>query len=356
LPFERLQQLWPMPNHPLPIMMIGAGGVVQDAHLPAYKKWRFPVAGIYDPDMERAKSLAQQYDIAIVHSSLEEAMQAGEGIVLDIAVPPGALPEILPLIPAGRIALIQKPLGTGLDEAKKLAAILKGNEVTAACNFQLRFTPAMLAVADAVKKGMFGEINELEVRLACRTPWEEWPFMRHLEAVEIPLHSIHYLDWIRALLGQPEKVYAKSLPHPDHEGLADARSSIILDYGDAVRCCLSLSHTHKWGAKHEEATLRIEGAKGAAIVGLGYLVNFPHGKPETLDMIIEGGQWQSISLAGARMPDAFAGVMANLQRFAAGEDDELETSIPRSVATMALAGACLTSSASGEAVSVEFQD
>ncbi len=352
MPFERLQQLWPMPSHPLPITIIGAGGVVKDAHLPAYKKWKFPVAGIYDPDMERAKSLARQFEIAIVHSSLEEAMLAGKGVVLDIAVPPGALLEILPLIPAGRTALIQKPLGTGLEQARKLAAVLKGNHVIAACNFQLRFTPAMLAVADALKKGMLGEITELEVRLACRTPWEEWPFMRALEAVEIPLHSIHYLDWIRALLGPPEKVYAKSLPHPDHKGLADARSSIILDYGDTVRCCLSLNHTHKWGARHEEATLRIEGTKGAAIVGLGYLVNYPEGKPETLDMIVEGGNWQSVSLAGARMPDAFAGVMANLQRFAAGEDKELETSIPGSVATMALTGACLTSSASGQAVPV----
>lgn len=177
--------------------------------------------------------------------------------------------------------------------------------------------------------------------------------MSQLEAVEIPLHSIHYLDWIRATLGQPDKVYAKSLPHPDYPQLADARSSIILDYGDKVRCCLSLNHTHKWGPEHEQASIRVEGTDGAAIVGLGYLVNFPDGVPETLDMIVKGGEWQRVKLAGARMPDAFAGVMANLQRFAAGEDKELLTSIPASLASMALVDACLRSSASGEAISLD---
>ncbi len=351
--FEHLQQLWSMPSHPGPVTLIGAGGIVRDAHLPAYKKWGLPVAGIFDVDMARARALADEFSIANVYETLEQALSTGAGGVLDIAVPPQALAQVIECIPDGAVALVQKPFGRNLSEAHALAALLKQKNVTAAVNFQLQFTPSMLAVSNAIAQGLFGEIVELEVHLACATPWDDWPFMRMLEVVEIPLHSIHYLDWVRANFGLPEKVYAKSLPHPGYPELADARSSIILDYGDKIRCCLSLNHTHRWGTKNEQATIRVEGTRGAALVGVGYQLNFPDGAPETLQMITEGSDWQDIALKGARIPDSFAGVMANLQRFAAGEDDKLQTSIPDSVATMALVDACLSSNASGEAVAVK---
>jgi len=351
--FDDLVQLWPMPSSPRPIIVIGAGGIVESAHLPAYRKWGFEVAGIFDLDREKAKALADRFSIPRVLGTLEEAFATGPGPVHDIAVPPQALSSILPHLPEGATALIQKPLGVDAADARKLAAILSERRVTAAVNFQLRFTPAMVAVGDAIARGMFGDIVELEVRLACRTPWEIWPFMKDLDAVEIPLHSIHYLDWIRATLGMPDKVFAKSVRHPAHPDRADARSSIILDAGPMTRCCLSLNHTHLWGPDKEEATIRIEGTKAAAIIGLGYLVNFPDGRPESLEMIVEGGQWETVPLKGERVPDSFAAVMANLQRYAAGEDGQLLTGIEDSVRSMLLVDACLQSSRSGEAVAPE---
>ena len=351
--FDRLRQLWPMPSAPRPITIIGAGGIVRGAHLPAYRKSGLPVAGIFDRDIPRAKAVAQEFGIPAVHTSLDDALSAGSSGVLDVALPPQALAEVLPLLPESCTALIQKPLGVDFADAKTLAAALAARKVIAAVNFQLRFTPSMLAITDAVAKGMFGPLVEVEVHAVCRTPWEDWPFMRELDAVEIPLHSIHYLDWIRSVLGQPQKVFAKSVRHPDYPELADARSSIVLDYGDRVRCCLSLNHTHKWGPDREEASLRIEGTKAAAIVGLGYLVNHPEEVPESLDMIETGGTWREVALAGARTPDSFAAVMANLQRFVAGEDETLHTSVADALETMRLVEACLRSNKSGEAVSVQ---
>lgn len=351
--FDQLRQLWPMPSAPRPITIIGAGGIVRGAHLPAYRKWGLPVAGIFDRDIPRATALAQEFGIPAVHASLDEALSAGSADVFDVALPPQALSEVLPRLPENCAALIQKPLGVDFADAGTLVAAMAARKIVAAVNFQLRFTPSMLAITDAIAKGMFGPIVEFEVRAVCRTPWEEWPFMRELDAIEIPLHSIHYLDWIRSVLGQPKKVYAKSVRHPDHPDLADARSSIVLDYGDSVRCCLSLNHTHKWGPDREEASLRIEGTKAAAIVGLGYLVNYPDEAPESLDMIEAGGTWRTVALSGARTPDSFAAVMANLQRFVAGEDETLHTSVADALETMRLVEACLRSNASGEAISVQ---
>ena len=49
------------------------------------------------------------------------------------------------------------------------------------------------------------------------------------------------------------------------------------------------------------------------------------------------------SWADRWFPDAFIGVMANLQRFAAGEDSTLETSVESAWRTMALVEACYRS-------------
>jgi predicted dehydrogenase len=211
----------------------------------------------------------------------------------------------------------------------------------------------MLAVRDAIAKGMLGEITDLDVRLTLRQPWELWPFMARLEAVEVIMHSIHYLDWIRSVLGEPVSVYARSVRHPDHPTLADARTSTILDYGDRVRCSLALNHTWKHGGPFQEAGVRIDGRRGAAYVKLGLLLNYPVGEPEELHLVTEGVGWTRVPLVGRWFPDAFVGVMANLQRFAAGEDSELHTAVEDAARTMAVVDACWRSSRGGGTVITE---
>ncbi|MGN6103204.1 MAG: gfo/Idh/MocA family oxidoreductase, partial [Devosia sp.] len=41
-----LRQSWPRPSTPRPIVIVGAGGIVGDAHLPAYRLAGFRVAGL----------------------------------------------------------------------------------------------------------------------------------------------------------------------------------------------------------------------------------------------------------------------------------------------------------------------
>ena len=50
-----LRQSWPMPNKAMPIVIFGAGSIVEDAHLPAYSNSGFEVIGIYDPNLDTEK-------------------------------------------------------------------------------------------------------------------------------------------------------------------------------------------------------------------------------------------------------------------------------------------------------------
>ena len=120
-------------------------------------------------------------------------------------------------------------------------------------------------------------------------------------------------------------MYARTIPDPRLPDLASTRTSAILDYGDEVRCSMTINHNHPYGEAHEAATIKIDGEKGSAVTVMGVLLNYPQGKPDVLEIITEGNAWTAVPLLGRWFPDAFAGTMSNLQRFAAGEDDRLAT-------------------------------
>jgi predicted dehydrogenase len=204
----------------------------------------------------------------------------------------------------------------------------------------------MLALRDAIARGWLGEIVDFDAWLALDTPWHVWEFVAREPRVEIALHSIHYLDFVRQLLGDPRGVHARTMGHPNHK-VAQTRTSAILDYGDGVRCGLSINHDHRFGRRHQACEFRICGTEGAAYLQLGVNLDYPRGEPDILEIFPRGGEgWVSVPLHGKWLPDAFVGRMANLQRFAAGEDAELVSGVEDAWRTMALVEAAYRSSAS----------
>ena len=54
----RLGYQWDLPSDPRPIVLIGDGGIVNDAHLPACQIAKFPVLGIHDINSDNLKKTA----------------------------------------------------------------------------------------------------------------------------------------------------------------------------------------------------------------------------------------------------------------------------------------------------------
>jgi predicted dehydrogenase len=214
-------------------------------------------------------------------------------------------------------------------------------------NFQLRFAPSMMALAHLVRSGALGMLTDLEVRVNCAMPWHQWPFLKSLERIEFTQHSIHYLDLLRSLAGEPRRVWARAVPHPDSGGLAATRSSAILDFGRHIRCTLSMNHHHTHGPRHEASELRVEGTRGAAVVRMGVNLDYPVGQPDTLEVALVGQPWRAVALAGSWFPDAFRGPMCNLQRFVASEDASLVSPLDDAWRSMQLVEALYASSDHG---------
>jgi predicted dehydrogenase len=340
-----LLQAWPRPGHPRPIVVIGAGAIVRTAHLPAYNRLDLPVAGFYDVDVAQARETAASVAGGRAFDTLDEAARTPDA-VFDVAVPGDQIVGILERLPRGSAVLIQKPMGPDLASARRILACCEERSLVATINFQLRFAPAMLALHDLIARGDLGSLVDIDVRVVIEQPWRNWTFMEGAPRVEIVYHSIHYVDAIRWLAGEPRGAYCKAVAHPAMPQLRDTRSSIILDYGDAVRCSLVLNHTHKADPTHKTSQIIVEGLKGAARVTWGVNLDYPSGPPDSMQ-ITSGGAWTDVPLRGSWFTEAFEGPMSNLQRYIAGEDSVLVSSVEDAVNTMAVVEACYESSAGG---------
>jgi len=343
-----LRQAWNVPSRPRPIVVIGAGAIVQTAHLPAYRRLALPVAGLFDLRGDTAVETASRFDVPRVFETLDAACADGHRMnaVFDVAVPGSAVLPVLRCLPRGAPVLIQKPMGEDLDGARAILQTCRERELIAAINFQLRFSPNILALQDLCTRGVLGEIVDIEVRLQVRQPWESWSFFRNAPRLEVLYHSIHYLDTIRMLVGEPAGVYCRAVAHPQLRDFSDTRSTTILDYGDRLRCSLTLNHTHRYGWTHRTSMLKVEGTKGAGILSMGVNLEYPTGAPDTMEVTADG-QWNAVPLRGSWFTEAFEGPMSNLQRFVAGEDPALVSPVDDAIKTMAVVEACYESSSAG---------
>jgi predicted dehydrogenase len=342
---SELTQAWPKPSDPRPIVIIGAGAIVRTAHLPAYRRLGFPVAGLFDINCDVARETARDFALERAYDTLDQAC-ASATTIFDLAVPGDQILSILERVPEGAAVLIQKPMGRDLAEARAIRRCAHDRRLTAAVNFQLRFSPAMLALHDLLERGALGTLVDVDVRIVIDQPWHLWTFMERAPRLEIIYHSIHYLDAIRWIAGEPDGAYCRSVAHPEMPRLRDTRSSIILDYGDRIRCSLVMNHTHRAGPRHRASQLLVEGTRGAARLTWGVNLSYPSGPPDTME-ITRAGKWQEVSLRGSWFTEAFEGPMSNLQRFVAGEDAVLMGSVDDAIKTMALTEACYQSSERG---------
>ncbi len=233
----------PRPKQVRPIVVIGAGGIVRAAHLPAYKKAGFPVLGIMDVSAEKASELAAEQGIQHSFGSVADAVNfAPLDAVFDVAVPASHLLPILAQLPDGAAVLMQKPMGENIAEARAIRDLCRSKGLVAAVNFSLRYSPNNLAVVALANGGFLDNIHDIEVQTRTYTPWHLWSFLATAPRLEILYHSIHYFDLIRSWLGNPVSVYARTVKHPLSANLAATRTTAILDYGDDKRVLVTTNH------------------------------------------------------------------------------------------------------------------
>jgi predicted dehydrogenase len=329
---------------PRPIVSIGAGGIVHDSHMPAYRKAGFPVIALIDPDRDKAEALAAKFDVPHIFATIPEGIaKLPSECIFDIAVPASAILKVLPQLPDGAAVLIQKPMGETLAEAVAIEKLCRDKGLTAAVNFQLRWAPVMQAAQRYALAGLLGEVHEMEVHVSCFMPWDLWSFLATCPRLEILYHSIHYVDLCRAWFGNPRRVLAKTVRNPLTPALAATRSIIILEYDDWKRVSISTNHAHMY-TETQRSQVTWEGTEGALEAIMGVNLDYPTGKPDRLRYARKGGEWETVPTEGNWFPEAFMGSMGSLQAFVAGASTHLPTRVSDALDTMRTVEAAYLSS------------
>jgi predicted dehydrogenase len=343
-----------LPLNPFPIVIIGAGGIVNDAHLPAYKKAGFHVVGITNRTKKRAEVLAERFNIPNVYDTVKDAvLKAPRDAVYDVTIMPDQFVETLKQLPDGSAVLIQKPMGDYFWQSKEILSVCIEKDLTAAINCQLRFAPFVSAARNMINQGLIGEVYDMEVRVTVNTPWHLFPHVMVHPRLEIQYHSVHYIDLIRSFFGDPKTVMAKTLKHPA-KSLSSTRSTILFDYGDTIHAVINTNHDHVFGSHNEESFIKWEGTKGAIKAKMGLLMDYPYGVPDLFEYcLLEEGkkqEWKTLPLEGSWFPDAFIGTMSSLMRYKEGSSGVLPTSVEDIIKTMAVVESAYISSDNGGVV------
>jgi predicted dehydrogenase len=302
------------PRHDYGIAIVGCGGIVNYAHLPAYRANGLAIVGCYDINPETARATAAAHGIPRVYETLEAALADPAAAIVDIAVPAWEQRAIAErALAAGKHLLCQKPLAESLEDARAIAAAGSAAGRQVAVNQQMRWSAGIAAARDLVARGFIGQVTDAQILVSVSTPWHMWPWLRESPRLEVMYHSIHYIDSMRSILGDPEWVTSRHTKYPGQLERAETKTVTVMDYASGLQALIAVNH-HDESGDHS-ATFRFLGTEGVIKGTIGLLYNYPHGRPDTLQCRstrVTPAVWYDVQLEGLWIPDAFIGPMASL--------------------------------------------
>lgn len=300
------------------IGIIGCGGIVSGGHLPAYRAAGLNVVAVHDVDAEKARTVAADFAIDTVAESVDQLLDTAGVDIVDIAVPPWVQPQIVSQVAAaGKHMLCQKPLA--LDYATAIGEVETAEDagVTLAVNHQMRWDAGVAASRDLIARGVLGQVAEAQIQLANVTPWKMWPWLASAPRLELMYHSIHYLDTMRSILGDPEWVTSVHGRYPLQDPVVgETMTKTILEYADGTHAIVVANHYNVHGDVY--AQLRFLGTEATLEGTIGLLYDYPTGRPDTLALFRDGSKVADYAFDSMWIPDAFLGPMSELM-------DALET-------------------------------
>jgi len=334
------------------IAIIGAGGIVNAAHLPAYRKAGFNVLGLTDKEIAKAEQTALSFELPKVYPTVE-ALLADEAVeIVDIAVPPWAQKDLVrQATEAGKHLLCQKPLSNVYSDAVEIVEMAEANGVKLAVNQQMRWDQAVRASRTVLNRGLLGEPASAVIDVSILTEWQTWPWALTVEGLDLMYHSIHYFDSMRCLFGLPERVWSSGSGYTGQTAIGETRTISVFEYSNTFRVLVSVNHNN-W-TEECFATLRIDGTEGYVAGTFGLLYDYPHGRPDTFSYSsrqIDSNKTINHRFNERWIPDSFVGPMGELM-LAIEEDRLPETNGRDNLMTLQLVHAAYKSMAEHRSVS-----
>jgi predicted dehydrogenase len=322
------------------IGVIGAGMIVSEVQLAAYAEAGFNVVAIASRTRPNAEAVAERYGIATVHTTPHELIDDERIQVLDIAYPPDLQPELIRYAltkPHIRGILAQKPLALDLDEAIKLRDEAAAAGKILSVNQNMRYDQSIQVLSQILAAGELGEPVIASIDMRAIPHWQG--FLAGYDRLTLANMSVHHLDALRFLFGEPTEIYTAARTDPRTQfAHVDGIVVSTLRFADGL---MAVSLEDVWSGPREEGfdsdphiAWRVEGTAGVANGTIGWAT----GEPSTLtyaSSITTDGKWVTPRWDTHWFPHAFIGVMEQLQ-YAIQTGTEPALTVADNVKTMAL--------------------
>lgn len=319
---------------------VGAGMIMAECHLAAYRQAGFPVAAIASRTRANAQKVADRWGIAKVHDTPEKLIEDPAVEIVDLAFPPDLQPALIRHAlkqPHVKAVLAQKPLALSLDEAIRLRDEAEKSGKILSVNQNMRYDQSMRVLKQIIEAGALGDIVFAEIDMHAIPHWQ--PFLAEYDRLTLSNMAVHHLDVLRYLFGDPDEIttLARKDPRTAFEH-SDGITVSTLRFPSGV---LAVSLEDVWSGPRAEGyeddqhiNWRVDGTEGVAKGTIGW----PTGVPSTLAYASRrttGGKWVSPEWDTMWFPHAFIGVMEQVQHaVASGEPPAL--SVADNVRTMQL--------------------
>ncbi len=299
---------------------VGAGFIMRDCHLVAYRQAGFNPIAIASRNPDHARAVAETHHIPRVHATYADLLADADVEVLDVAVPPDAQPGLIREAVRHndhiRGILAQKPLAMTVREARECVDLCAATGVVLAVNQNMRYDQSVRAMKDLLRRGWLGAPVLATIEMRVIPHWMPWS--ETLPSLSTFVMSIHHLDTFRYWFGTPDRVLASTRPDPRTSFRhSDGINLYILEYDDGRRAA---AWDDVWTGPSKEGAAgditirwRVEGAQGMARGTIGW-PSYPTRTPSTLDYttLREPGVWVQPRWPEVWFPDAFVGTMAQL--------------------------------------------
>jgi predicted dehydrogenase len=331
------------------IGIIGAGFIVRNCHLVAYRKASFNPYAITSLDLEQSKEVAALHNLEKIYTDWHELVDDPEIEIIDIAVPPHVQLDIVKYICSKKHIkgiLCQKPIAMSVEDSKEIVRLGKEAGIPIAVNANMRYDQSMRALKRILDKGLIGKPVIATIDMRAIPDWQA--FLKDYKKLEIYAMAVHHLDIFRYLFGDPEKITAICRTDPrtkfDH---TDGIVQYTYQYSDGLMAT-SLDDVWAWPEepckKNNYINWRVEGTDGFAEGDIGWHKRAPEFCGSTLRLTCKEypDQWIVPEWETQWFPDAFIGTMANLM-VAIENHTEPEISAEDYVRTLACVEACYKS-------------
>jgi len=295
------------------IAFIGCGGIVNYGHIPSYQANGFRLIGGYDRNSEAAEKTMHTHGLKKVYKSADELLSDPMVQIVDVAVvPEEQLNVVRKVIAAGKPVLCQKPFSIEYGKAVEMTNLARQAGLKMAVHQQFRWSSIIQATRALIAEGWLGDILDVQVQVSIHTPWEMWPWIASQPRLEVLFHSIHYLDSLRYLFGDPTLVTSRHSRYPAQQIEGETKTITTWEYENGLQILIAICHFDWSPALY--SLFRVLGTKGVIEGTIGTNYDYPEGRNDTLRFTSRNHPERDFSatLPGRWIPDAFYGPMASL--------------------------------------------